>query len=618
MSTLSSNPQGTGNKRPAPRGNAAYPRKRAVTACEVCRARRTKCDNQRPACGFCTRTGAKCNYSTDIQDYSAYDAASLRILERLDDLEVLLRRPIRFSADDESMPLAPEPDSTSQQSAARSWLLPCSPDTLLTTFADQETSNLGLVHSPVDSRPTLSATDANVRSPISVADLDTSSSRQHVENFFDFVHIKNPILHEETTRAMVSQLSLYGADWSTESCLALLICALGSIATRFDESSNVTLDSSAYVTSQSYFRAAERRLGNCLTRSGILEAQCLFFAGVYQMCIFRPFDAWRLFSQSLSCCQNFVFLTTQSAPTYPSPGFMSQSESSQVAEQSVYWSAWKSESELRSYLNLPDFPSAQSDVLYPPFFPTPPSPTYVHGENDRHDTSLQRESMSWYFYLTEISLRRLMSRMVNDMLNTDAHSEMSLMDKLADCLTDRLMELEGWTNALPEPISLCTSSEFDNICKFVIRGHLINAYEMLYWPFLAYYVLGATNQRFATQVATPVLNDRYREQAETALVWHRKRLEVNKPGFRHRHHGTWFMIISCVRSTIMLLAAYKFNLTASTSLKLAMPNGWQDAVMDGIQLNRFWQFEAADVRQRAPLLARFAQELGIPTGTEWG
>lgn len=616
MSTTPSDPQRPGNKRPAPRGNASYPRKRAVTACEVCRARRTKCDNKRPACGFCARSGAKCNYSTVTQDYSAYDAASLRILERLDDLEVLLQRSSQVSKDDQSTSLAIEPEYI-QQPADRSWLLPSLPDALLASSTDSGNYEIGLSPTRVTSRPTPSVFDANIRSPTSVADLDASSSRQHVDNFFNYVHIKNPILHEETTRSMVSQLSLYGADWSTESCLALLICALGSIATPFDETSNTTPESSAYATSKSYFRAAERRLGNCLTKSGILEAQCLFFAGVYEMCIFRPFDAWRLFSQSLACCQNFTFLKISNPSTDTSPSLMTLDDSLQVAEQSVYWSAWKSESELRTHLSLPDFPSSRSEVLYPPFFPTPPSPTHAYGESDQQGTSWQRHSMSWYFYLTEISLRRLMSRMINDVLNTNARTKASLMDKLADSLPDRLTDLEAWTDALPEPISLCTDPDFDSICKFVIRGHLINAYEMLYWPFLAYYVLDTANQQSATQATMPALKETYLVHAETALFWHQKRLEVNKPGFRHRHHGTLFMISSCVRSSIMLLKAYEFNLTASASTKLAMPNGWEQAAWDGIRLNALWQLEAAEAQQRAPLLERFAQRLGIHSTTEW-
>src|SRR5215475_7989948 len=78
------------SKRPAPRGTASYPRKRAVTACQVCRSRKTKCDNAKPTCSFCRKVGAKCIQSP--VDLSSFDPASLRILERLDDLEELLQK----------------------------------------------------------------------------------------------------------------------------------------------------------------------------------------------------------------------------------------------------------------------------------------------------------------------------------------------------------------------------------------------------------------------------------------------------------------------------------------------------------------------------------------------
>jgi hypothetical protein len=50
-------------KRPASRVKSSYPRKRAIHACRNCRIRRTKCDNERPACSSCIDLGAECIYS---------------------------------------------------------------------------------------------------------------------------------------------------------------------------------------------------------------------------------------------------------------------------------------------------------------------------------------------------------------------------------------------------------------------------------------------------------------------------------------------------------------------------------------------------------------------------
>ncbi|KEF56118.1 uncharacterized protein A1O9_07699 [Exophiala aquamarina CBS 119918] len=60
-----------------------YPRKRALKACHVCRARKTKCDNVQPTCGFCASIGVRCSFDDTEKDHSSFDAASLEILRQL-------------------------------------------------------------------------------------------------------------------------------------------------------------------------------------------------------------------------------------------------------------------------------------------------------------------------------------------------------------------------------------------------------------------------------------------------------------------------------------------------------------------------------------------------------
>ena len=67
------------------RSTSSYQRRRAGNACLVCRSRKTKCDNQRPVCGFCAATGGECIYVDS--DPSQFDRASLAILQRLAQLE---------------------------------------------------------------------------------------------------------------------------------------------------------------------------------------------------------------------------------------------------------------------------------------------------------------------------------------------------------------------------------------------------------------------------------------------------------------------------------------------------------------------------------------------------
>lgn len=43
-------------------GKSIPTRRRAHQACEACRAKKSKCDNERPSCGSCLQHGAECIY----------------------------------------------------------------------------------------------------------------------------------------------------------------------------------------------------------------------------------------------------------------------------------------------------------------------------------------------------------------------------------------------------------------------------------------------------------------------------------------------------------------------------------------------------------------------------
>lgn len=62
----------SGNKRKGSRSRSSYPRKRALIACETCRQRKTKCDNQRPTCGGCVEMQIQCQYKTSSLDVSTF------------------------------------------------------------------------------------------------------------------------------------------------------------------------------------------------------------------------------------------------------------------------------------------------------------------------------------------------------------------------------------------------------------------------------------------------------------------------------------------------------------------------------------------------------------------
>ncbi|KAL6801098.1 hypothetical protein GGI42DRAFT_343189 [Trichoderma sp. SZMC 28013] len=549
-------------KRPAARGTAFYPRKRANTACQVCRARKTKCDNKKPACSYCVSVGATCIQSP--VDLSSFDPASLKILDRIDELERLLRH---------AVPLPGAAD------AAAPLLLPQRVDHILQWPAFQNSGTHH--HSPASFRapPDAIATPPSGSASLAgLIDMDSHRIYRLLDNFFLHIHCKNPILDEVLARRMVLNAFLDGIDWSPASCLALIICALGCIATPFGPSGETKLGTQTYNDSQIFFQAAQKRIGILLVRSDIVGAQCLFLSGIYLMMVFQPVYAWRFFSQALAACQHFPFLArAQNLNTSLDAMEMGRQD---TQEQAVYWSAWKSERELRQELDLPDFDILHSgSTLYPPFFPAPP---VAPAESpDGPDSETQRARAAWLFYLAEISLRRLTSRLSREALDLRQRytSDSMLLDMLLDMMPEYEAQIREWSDSLPADLSIHTPVEEDGICRSVLRGRMINLFEQIYWPF----VMASISAHTARRPVKPAVA----EFAKRGLETHMHQVHVNKPGFHHRHHGSMFMIRACTRSALVLLAAAKAG--------CAMPTDWEDSVYKTVGMLAYWEDEDRDL-----------------------
>ncbi|KAK5992561.1 hypothetical protein PT974_05974 [Cladobotryum mycophilum] len=500
-------------KRPAARGTAFYPRKRANTACQVCRARKTKCDNMKPSCTYCLSVGATCIQSP--VDLSSFDPASLKILDRLDELERVIRSVSSNPASESPAssthlgPLFASPtadasgrgfgnsggvdkSSISQQrqlslptihetitaGAYRSGgvsarpgvfedgpeinsILPQRVDHILqwSIFLDTQSHHLSPAsyRAPPDA---MSTPPASAASLAALCDMESPRIYELLNNFFHHIHCKNPILDEASARRTVLDAFLNGIDWSPASCLALIICALGCIATPFGPSTETKVGTQAYNDSQIFFHAAQKRIGPLLVRSDIVGAQCLFLSGIYLMMVFQPIYAWRFFSQALAACQHFPFLArAQNLQSSPDSMEMGRQD---TQEQAVYWSAWKSERELRQELDLPDFDILNSgSTLYPPFFPAPPSQPANSPEGP--DSEAQRARASWLFYLAEISLRRLTSRLSSEILSLRERypSNSKFLDVLSDMMPEYEAQVREWSDSLPADLSINSPVEED-------------------------------------------------------------------------------------------------------------------------------------------------------------
>lgn len=549
------------------RASAAYPRKRAVTACQVCRARRTKCDQKKPTCSFCASIGAECN--SDPGSLSAFDPASIAIIERLDGLQRRLDSICQVQVKDNSTPQsqANGGDEDAHLDRPLGNFLPENLEAVLKWPVYQHVA-LPAVPTPPQFSP------ASLCSPTqatSISDeLHPEACNRWLDAFFRHDHCKNPILNESCTRRLVRRVCMEGLGWDAESCLALLVCANGCLACPLSTPSVSTHDA-ASSPSNALFMAALKRLGPTIGSTGIVQAQCLFLAGVFLMSALRPFDAWRMFLQSLAICQSFAYCAQSGAIDDET----SLSLSTVEAEGRIYWSSWKSERELRWELGLPGF----DDIG----LKTPR--TFPNCSESCEDDILR----TWCFYLSEISLWRLETAARNEVRGIVTSKSPQVFGALAEMADENARQVIAWQDSLPPSVSIkepgLPTGDDGDILRFILRGRTTYFHELISWPF----IYAVVNDR----ATAPLI----RQQAARGFSSHLERLNINKPGFYHRHHGTWLMIRSSARSACILLAGAQ---AASTSELL--PPHWQEAVEAAISMIHFWSSDNDGLAITADLL----------------
>lgn len=254
--------------------------------------------------------------------------------------------------------------------------------------------------------------------------------------------------------------------------------------------------------------------------------------------------------------------------------------------------------EVRFELTLPGFNAA--NLTYPEFLPSPPL------------ESIQIEDQAWYFYLAEIALRRLANQILSAVLPcSNAHRACNLTS-IATRMPDFENQAEQWyvhqsvilysfelsyhprSKLLPPEVDIHTTGHDEDILRFILKGHLLNCYESMYWPF----VVNAINHPATRNESLDYLVGK-------ALQVCVDRIWVNEPGFTHRHHGTWGMMRACTRSALVLIAARKCG-----QLDAFLAPGWEQAVHRVIGLLDFWRGECGDAENRRDILEAAMSSFG--------
>ena len=363
----------------------------------------------------------------------------------------------------------------------------------------------------------------------------------------------------------------------------------------------------------------------------------------------RPLRSWNHFHQASTSF--LLYLKTMGGPNdhdsalIDTRHFNDMTRKGRRLEQSLYWSCFKSESEFRVELPLPQ--SEIADFEYPNMFPSPPSPpaaellsehtspaslhrfvdvnygTGLHGlaridtgssladdelELRQHSKRLCNEEESWYYYLTEVALRRIGNRVINTFYRQDYSSWMDIKPLVTIAL-EFDAQVSTWSANLPpamqhyeisasirapsaDPLLSDGHSSASKELSWATENRLLEMRSWLYQPFLYYAVHCGYPASFlaspayaADQFASPrsqpngcppatsnihsILNNEpppslLPEDASTLRNMIASGVDCNLKildarSLLHRHHGLWYDLRSIMTAAIILLALVRSN-----------------------------------------------------------
>jgi len=274
-----------GTQSPHGRSATSYNRRRANNACLVCRSRKTKCDNQRPRCGFCVSNGGNCRYVDS--DPSQLDRSTLTILDRINQLETSLIIHIdstlkdkAFSPNNDQLPgklrdvhscayqtqghLANSSPNESSLTGSVNWRSPA-----VSEMVQNKPGSPVSVPSddaPPSAEVLLRASDMSIESILkwsifseaaphlvpaldiplievvgrpnpnnidqpssTLPDLSPDTINRLVQNFLNNNHIKNPVLDVKALWADAREFAESGPQWDARSCLLVSLLYLRMI-----------------------------------------------------------------------------------------------------------------------------------------------------------------------------------------------------------------------------------------------------------------------------------------------------------------------------------------------------------------------------------------------------
>ncbi|KAI5249028.1 hypothetical protein E4T43_01154 [Aureobasidium subglaciale] len=489
-----------------------YPRKRAIIACEICRSRKSRCDGGKPRCKLCIELDARCIYR---EPGIKLDAGDKLILERLSHLEDMLQSAMtsahmnsnnitRTAPQTGTSPTA----STSTADDASTRRISCSvalENNRLNGLGTWDSVNIStmpkghttpalnllqwplirdLISQPLD--PQVLVEMEMSRPPINLPHFprpDMANTAVYASSYFDLVNVwyacVNPHAWPNHYREATSVGFIQGAD----SCLVLLVLALGSAAHGGSISRHPHNGEPRGID---YFASAWKIIPNLAIRNDIPAVQCYILAAAYLFYLVRPLEAWNMITIASTKLQLVLGV----------PDRVHTSQRELLVR--LFWDTLLAESDLLAELELPH----SGIVNFEDIVGLPGPFSDVGGEYTSKDEL-------WYF-LAEIALRRLLNR-VSHLLYVKTPTT-APTSKLARVTAELDFQLSQWYGGLPQPIKFpMTTQTADSPGQVCLRLRYFACRTIIFRPYV-FAVLSDENA-----VSDPVVRENCRKCLEACL-----------------------------------------------------------------------------------------------------
>ncbi|KAL4875253.1 hypothetical protein BJY04DRAFT_224223 [Aspergillus karnatakaensis] len=463
-------------------------RKRTSHACDSCRHRKVRCDGRQP-CATCAASGEDCLFGAEaipktksdlILDVALRSETMLR--EMSTQLHALLAAATPVDPRVASSPLAFFSPHTVESSHR-----PPSPrdqisNAILSQFHSSTTESILAWPHFKDSHSLRQNYRGSVfhleslRTPFKpkstgVLPYATKSDVQSIlRSFEDNVNFWYPTLSRSRAAEIELRVLSGGLDESLDSCLALLVMALGCASELIHCSATDTSRSNLeqqhrwQLISALYFDFAFKKIHLAQAECSTEAVQCLFFTALFFAFLQRPIQAWSFISAAAIKCRLLL--------SYPAvDGFSENLE----CLRRIFWSCYILESDYLAELSaLPQTGIAEIESSIP-----------LPGEYRTH-ASLSTEEHSSLYFLACISMRRLLNR-VHDLLYARSNGIASDTKHFPSVVTELDHQLEKWKDLLPPPFQFTPDH---NTTRSIEAGFLRQRYlackSVIYRPYLTW------------------------------------------------------------------------------------------------------------------------------------